>query len=929
MRGIQSNYFKISMKKLLVVLFITFTTTLQAKNYYISAAGNDTNDGLTTSTPWKTINKVNSFSFASSDYILFRRGDTFYGGIEVKNANLTYDAYGTGAKPVITGLSTVTGWVNLGGNIWEAPVVNVKPDVNLVLRAGLIQQVGRYPNSDAPNGGYLTYTAATSTSITGPALSSTTNWTGAEVAIRINRWEIRRQIVTSHSSGVVSFASNTTPRINYGYFFQRDKRTLDKDGEWWHDAANKKLRMYFSSNNPGSYTIQIATVDTLFKSLQGGLTINNLSFNGSGKKTIWTNGGSGVTIKNCDVNNSGAEAITTWFCVNALVDNCTVKNSLGSGIRVFNSTVGSVNLSITNCYIDSTVLFAGMETSNVLNGGAGITCMGGDNLSVNNNIIKNSGYNGIQWQGNNVTIKNNFITTFCSVRDDGGGIYTVENGGSSFPVRSNRNLIANIVTNGIGANKGSDDAKGVAVSGLYFDLGSRTIVIDNNTVANINGNSFHGNNNAYLTITNNTFFGNKTTLSFQRFSDAPLVRNIIMKKNILYPFRTRYRNLGINVPSLITKEADLLAMGVLDSNYYSLRNGTDTSLTAVTTYANLSNYTETANSFSYLPGTVKTELHSKNVSNTGILEYNASSVAKVVEFNGLSKKDVFGTVYNNSVSIPAWSSKVLLDNGVTSLLPAVNLLPAINPSNIINGLDYKYYEGSWTVLPDFTTLTHVKAGATTNFNLALANRTLQYGFNFWGYINIPVDGQYKFYTSSDDGSKLYIDKVLVVSNDSIHGTREKSGSIGLKAGKHAINGIFFQQAGGAVFNVSYESSSIAKQTIPSSVLYRDNAAVARIANGTSVNSSSAQSISNISNITSALKITSFPNPTISEFRLFVEGGTNEKIEILVMDMNGSIVFQTQGTSNKTYKFGNSFMRGVYIIKTIQGNAVQILKVIKG
>ena len=231
-------------------LFITFTTTLQAKNYYISASGSDANDGLTTSTPWKTINKVNSFSFESNDYILFKRGDTFYGGIVVKDANINYDAYGTGAKPVITGLSTVTGWVNLGGNIWEAPVVNVKSGVNLVLRAGLIQQVGRYPNSDAPNGGYLTYKAATSTSITGPALSSTTNWTGAEVAIRINRWEIRRQIVTSHSSGVVSFASNTTPRLNFGYFFQRDKRTLDKDGEWWHDATNKKLRMYFSSNNP-------------------------------------------------------------------------------------------------------------------------------------------------------------------------------------------------------------------------------------------------------------------------------------------------------------------------------------------------------------------------------------------------------------------------------------------------------------------------------------------------------------------------------------------------------------------------------------------------------------------------------------------------------------------------------------------------------
>ena len=928
MRGMKSKYFKISMKKLLVVLFITFATTLQAKNYYISAAGNDANDGLTTSTPWKTINKVNSFSFSSSDYILFRRGDTFYGGIVVKNANLNYDAYGTGAKPVITGLSTVSGWVNLGGNIWEAPVVNVKSGVNLVLRAGLIQQVGRYPNSDAPNGGYLTYTAATSTSITGPALSSTTNWTGAEVTIRINRWEIRRQIVTSHSSGVVSFASNTTPRLNFGYFFQRDKRTLDKDGEWWHDATNKKLRMYFSSNNPGSYTIQIATIDTLFKSLQGGLLISNLSFNGSGKKSIWINGGSGVSIKNCDVNNSGAAAITTWFTSNVTVDNCTTNNSLGSGIRVYNTGTGTQNLSVKNCNVDSTALIAGMETSNENNGGAGILCYGGNGLVVQKNIITNCGYIGIHWQGNDVYIKYNYVDKICMVRDDGGGIYTVENGGSTLPVRFNRNIVSNIVFNAIGANNGSDNANGTSAKGLYFDLGTRNVLIDSNTVANNKGGAFHGNNNSSLTITNNVFYNNGKSYSLQRFADGPLVRNMVIKKNIVYPYRFEYRNLGINVPSLITKEADILAMGLIDSNYYSLRN-VDTSLTCVTTNGDLSNYKEIAYDVSYLNGTIGVEKHSKNVINNGTFEYNASSAPRVVQFNGLSKKDVFGTVYNNSVSIPAWSSKVLLDNGVTSLLPAVNLLPAINPSNIINGLNYKYYEGSWTVLPDFSTLTHIKAGATTNFNLALANRTSQYGFNFWGYINIPIDGQYKFYTSSDDGSKLYIDKVLIVSNDSIHGTREKSGSIGLKAGKHAINGIFFQQSGGAVFNVSYESSSIAKQTIPSSVLYRDNAAVVRTANGVSINPSSTQSISNPLNVINALKITSFPNPTISEFRLFVEGGTNEKIEILVMDMNGSIVFQTQGTSNKTYKFGNSFMRGVYIIKTIQGNTVQILKVIKG
>ena len=656
-------------------LFIAFATTLQAKNYYISAAGNDANDGLTTSTPWKTINKVNSFSFAANDYILFRRGDTFYGGIIVKNANLNYDAYGTGPKPVITGLSTVTGWVNLGGNIWEAPVVNVKSGVNLVLRGGLIQQVGRYPNSDAPNGGYLTYTASTSTSITGPALSSTTNWTGAEVTIRINRWDIIRAPITSHSSGVVSFASiGNTPRLNFGYFFQRDSRTLDKDGEWWHDAAKSKLRMCFSSNDPNLYNIQIATVDTLFKSLQGGLLVSNLSFNGSGKKSIWTNGGSGVTIKNCDVNNSGAEAITTWFTSNVTVDNCTTNNSLGSGIRVYNTGTGTQNLSVTNCNVDSTALIAGMETSNVNNGGAGILCYGGNGLTVQKNTITNCGYVGIHWQGNDVYIKYNYVDRICMVRDDGGGIYTVENGGSTLPVRFNRNIVSNIVLNAIGANNGSDNAKSTSAKGLYFDLGTRNVLIDSNTVANNKGGAFHGNNNSSLTITNNVFYNNGKSYSLQRFADGPLVRNMVIKKNIVYPYRFEYRNLGINVPSLITKEADILAMGLIDSNYYSLRN-VDTSLTCVTTNGDLSNYKESAYDVSYLNGTIGVEKHSKNVINNGTFEYNASSAPRVVQFNGLSKKDVFGTVYNNSVSIPAWSSKVLLDNGTTA---TINKAPLAN-----------------------------------------------------------------------------------------------------------------------------------------------------------------------------------------------------------------------------------------------------------
>ena len=58
---------------------------------------------------------------------------------------------------------------------------------------------------------------------------------------------------------------------------------------------------------------------------------------------------------------------------------------------------------------------------------------------------------------------------------------------------------------------------------------------------------------------------------------------------------------------------------------------------------------------------------------------------------------------------------------------------------------------------------------------------------------MPADGQYTFYTNSDDGSNLYIDNVLVVNNDGLHGATEQSGTIGLKAGKHAISVGYIQQ----------------------------------------------------------------------------------------------------------------------------------------
>ncbi len=150
---------------------------------------------------------------------------------------------------------------------------------------------------------------------------------------------------------------------------------------------------------------------------------------------------------------------------------------------------------------------------------------------------------------------------------------------------------------------------------------------------------------------------------------------------------------------------------------------------------------------------------------------------------------------------------------------ASSLLPAVTVSNPVNGLVFKSYSGAYSTLPNFSSLTPTLTGTTPNFNITVANASVNFALNFTGYINVPSDGQYTFYTNSDDGSNLYIDNVLVVNNNGVHAALEKSGTIGLKAGMHAISISYFQAAGGQSLIISYSSTSITKQTIPSSVLY--------------------------------------------------------------------------------------------------------------
>jgi len=144
---------------------------------------------------------------------------------------------------------------------------------------------------------------------------------------------------------------------------------------------------------------------------------------------------------------------------------------------------------------------------------------------------------------------------------------------------------------------------------------------------------------------------------------------------------------------------------------------------------------------------------------------------------------------------------------------------AETPVNPVAGLNCSYYEGKWEFLPDFSKLTPVSKQPANIIEITGNKRQENFALVFDGFISVPADGIYTFYTNSDDGSRLLIGTKIVIDNDGGHGEQERSGTIGLMAGKHAIRVEFFQGSGGKGLSASWRGPGINKQTIPAEAFF--------------------------------------------------------------------------------------------------------------
>ena len=672
-----------SLKSVFILVFVILHTVASATDYYVSSAGNDANDGLSPSTSWKTIAKVNSsfINLSPGDRILFNRGDTFYGTIIIGKSGssgnpITLSAYGTGADPVISGFTTLSSWTNEGSNIYSKAVALASKSYLIVKVNGVNTAAGRYPNA----GSWLSIDATSgSTQLTDAAIdASVTNWAGAEAVIRTDEFRMERVLISNHTSHTLTYAPTSEGALTgYGYFIQSDLRTLDQANEWFYDGTK-----FYIYGDPTSKKVEVSayTNGVSINSFDY-ITFDHLSITGYGKNGFDIVDGSYISIKNCTIKFCGETGVYGYDETNGNSTGCIISDNVinqinGSGIYIssqFSNSYISGNIIKNIGMIVGSTHATGWELTmqGIILGNSSYRQLNNTNTIVEYNNLDSIAYCGISMYGTNITTRYNLVNHFGMKLNDGGGIYTYSLVPDPVYVQTISN---NIVLNGVGNHDMTSHNLYNDVRGIYLDGYTKGVTVLNNTVTLCSGPNFFINGGRNCTIKNNTIYdaraGSPANLFINRFSNTvDLYASLDFENNLII-----CKDANESAIEYVSSYGAPSATSIFNNNYYArpindnnifyvVPLGTSTNLAGWQTYTG-----KEANSHKSpvaIPDTASIQL-----------KYNASKSDKVI---ALAKPmiDITGAKYATSITLAPYTSAVLMVDPNPSIVVPIYVSSAI------------------------------------------------------------------------------------------------------------------------------------------------------------------------------------------------------------------------------------------------------------
>jgi hypothetical protein len=667
---------------LFLLLFLKCISGTSSTYYFSSSIGDDSRsaeEAKKPDTPWKSIEKLNTLlkSIKPGDSILFKNNDKFHGTINIIRSGtlkspIYFGCFGSGEKPIISGFRDVTNWNHNGENLYEAYLPDITTPLNMLVLNDKIQAMGRYPNLNNQNGGYLKINSYKDGHITTSKLPTNSNYSGGEIVIRKNNWIIDRHLIKSNSQNSLeynNFEEEIPPMIGYGFFIQNHPLTLDQHGEWYFDKGAKKISIYLESD-PSNEKIKIATLPEVisFQNKTSNIIFENISIEGSNFNLISLSGSSNLKFENCNLEYIGENGIHTVSSRNIAISNTSIRNSLNGGIFLGWNDLGMV---IQNSTIENIFNFAGMGKNGEMQGQGIYMSETSSDILIEKSKFLNCGYNAINFSGNNISIKNNLIDTFCFIKDDGAGIYTFT-GPAKTPF-VNRKIIGNIIINGIGAVSGTKPY-GVNdypyVEGIYLDTFVSGVDIENNSIINIKSKGIFLNNAKNINISNNKILNTGYSIYLKSDKLENYFGNISVHNNEFLALTKSQIHYHIE-----TKINDLSKIGNFDKNILSKPiNNTSSIYLSTPSKKDFIDLNQWKKNYGFDQNSsngpeenlqmIPPELKLADSDASVFFDYNSTSKIKAVNLSG-TFVDLNGIDKNGKVEIPPYSSIILLKSKKT------------------------------------------------------------------------------------------------------------------------------------------------------------------------------------------------------------------------------------------------------------------------
>ncbi|MEO1654400.1 MAG: right-handed parallel beta-helix repeat-containing protein, partial [Bacteroidota bacterium] len=344
------------------------------------------------------------------------------------------------------------------------------------------------------------------------------------------------------------------PRTNFGYFIQNHINTLDQSGEWAYDKNLQDLYVYSQDNFAQAKIRYTYTPSLINIRRQTHLIIQNLKLMESNEMGIDLYKSHFIVMSHLVMEDMGEKGIQSYQS-----DHIQIKKTLIRRAYDVAASLNGNNYQIVNNQFYDIGLVRGMG----FNYGALVIDV--DDMLFESNRIKDVGYIGLNFSGDDVLIQKNEISHVCRILDDGGGIYTF-NGFEKRNADNNRIVRLNYIHDVFSALDGAGYSIPLSC-GVYLDSGVRNVEVSQNTIRDCQGAGVYVHNAIDNQILSNNLYFNVSGIDVTDDNTSSIrCRNNLVKDNKVLMIAKGLQSIRVSG----TKDTgDFRRLAEIDHNFYS------------------------------------------------------------------------------------------------------------------------------------------------------------------------------------------------------------------------------------------------------------------------------------------------------------------------------------------------------------------------